>query len=207
MSKKAAKSIEFRVEIPKVESDFWTDLLKRDAEGQWTIADLDGFGGLTAHQIRLTVQSLISGEYVEQTGRSANPTGRGSKAMWHRLTKKPDTMPRLHSDGSEAGAPVLERLWRAMKMAKTFTAKSLAEMASLDSSPVDERVSGWYINQLKRVGVLALAQKRNRRHPPTYVLVQSSGMKPPTVFRTLIVLDPNTNTVVGDASLVEVLPL
>lgn len=108
--------------------------------------------------------------------------------------------PKLRIDGSptvEQGGG-RDRMWRTMKMLKTFTARDLAVAASLPGASVAESEAIHYTQWLAKAGylVVALPPKLGRasHKRSTFRLVRNTGPRAPMITRARVVWDPNTNT-------------
>lgn len=87
-----------------------------------------------------------------------------------------------------------ERMWRTMKLLRTFTPRDLAVHASLPGAEVADAEGVHYCRMLARAGYLVIAQPpvlgRHARQA-SYRLVKSTGPKAPQVTRLKAVWDPN----------------
>lgn len=90
-----------------------------------------------------------------------------------------------------------ERMWRTMKMLKTFTANDLAIAASLPAAPVALAEAIYYVKWLSAAGYLVAVQPHRPGHKGRTVwrLVQNTGPKPPMVLRARLLWDPNLHAV------------
>lgn len=118
--------------------------------------------------------------------------------QWLLKADAPAEMPRLRPDGSRVTqGDGRERLWRTMKMLKTFTAQDLAVAASLPDAPVQPGEAKDYARTLAAAGYLATVKPGTpQRGQAVYRLVRNTGPLPPQIQRCSAVFDPNLRQVV-----------
>ncbi len=190
--------------LPRSEEALWKLILKLDEVGPWTarmIADATQINpGTPRRLLRRLLQAGIAAQVGEHRTRGKNPQA----APLYRLTRRPLEMPRLNDDGSERLEPLMETLWRTMKMAKTFTLKELAALAEAEGSPVNQSYVGGYCNTLVHAGVLAKIPSVTRE--TRYRLLRNVGQRAPKILQGKIVFDPNARSVLGTVVAVEARP-
>ncbi len=82
-------------------------------------------------------------------------------------------------------APTSEKLWRTIRVLRTFTLHDLEAITGVSGPAVRT-----YVSLLKAGGYFRVTAAKNRRGPRnTYVLIKDTGAKAPTVRMRLY--DPN----------------
>jgi hypothetical protein len=192
--------VQANLRVSRGEEGLWRKIREIDVDGPWTLRDVVA---------RTHTDKRFAGQYIEILLRGGYarivdtiPTRRGPLDRY-RLTKRPGDAPRLAADGSELPEPDIERLWRAMKMAKTFSVAELADACPESGLPVIARYIGW----LLRAGVLHIARKGTRGVcPAQYRLIRDLGPRAPRILSAKVVFDPNGKTVLGKSDAREVSP-
>lgn len=98
---------------------------------------------------------------------------------------------------------VLEMMWRAMKMLKSFNVRELAHQSSLPGVlTVSEDTADVYVMHLAEAGYLRRIQSASK---PVFGLMQgmATGPLPPRIMTGRLVYDPNRRSVVNDVIHVE----
>ena len=85
------------------------------------------------------------------------------------------------------------RIWRAVRILKTFTLKDVVATASQDDDPVSLTATDHYLNCLKKAGYLT---KRNQEKTYHLNLAMNKGIQAPQIQRIRQVYDPNLDKVV-----------
>jgi hypothetical protein len=83
-----------------------------------------------------------------------------------------------------------DRMWRAMKMMKTFTVQDLALHAAVPGAEIPVGTARAYLLHLQRAGYVA-AQRSAMNAPAAYRFLKSTGPKAPRVLKLPAVWDPN----------------
>jgi hypothetical protein len=196
--------VALQAEMPRGNDGLWSVILKLDAAGPWSASDIEGETNLAKGVGRNMVRRLAAGGYAvqvdERTTRGKNP----QIAPLYRLAARPAEAPRLKPDGTPLPEPVIEVLWRAMKMTGHFTASELAELASTEERPINLNTARSYCDRLTRAGVMARATRRGEE--PRFRLIRNLGARAPKVLATRVVYDPNAGKVVDAEPLREVAP-
>jgi len=185
-----------QAERPRGTDGLWAVILRLDAQGPWSASDVDGQTNLNrgcAHQM---VRRLERGGYALRVGERTARGRRPQMAPLFRLTARPAEAPRLAADGTLRPEPVMEVLWRVMKMAKAFTASELAELASTEERPVNLNTARSYCDRLTGAGVVARTTVRGAGEP-RYRMVRNLGARAPKILATKVVYDPNAGEVLG----------
>jgi len=190
-------SMSARVRVPRGHEHFWQVIRQLDQKGAWTTKDVDLLSNAETASIRDYVRRLASAGYID-----LQPLLKGGLNAY-RIAKPSRDAPRLRRDGSEIAEPLQERLWRAMKLVKTF---SSAQLASSIEPAGDLVATDTYCRRLAVAGVLAVVVKGKPRGPKaTYRLhLDSLGPIAPKVLATKLVYDPNNHLILGAAEAKEV---
>lgn len=197
--------LEMSIRVPVGRDALWACLLDLDGEGPWTAGEFARRTNLNVGTPRDLVRQLRAGGYLKDVGYKLTGGKNPQEAPLYRLTKRPLQAPRLRRDGTVHPERGIERLWRAMKMAKTFTIAELAQLADGgDGAPVNRRTVGAYCNRLAAAGVLGRVPTADRE--TRYRLVRNLGSKAPKILETKVIFDPNANVVIGEATAREVAP-
>lgn len=160
--------------------------------GHGTVAQISRESGAPARTVSSYLQALAFAGRVEKR----QPEAGG--AVWHLVLPAPAEPPRINARGE----PVTQgdgrdRLWRTMKMLKTFSAQDLAVAASLPDAPVALAEAKDYAKTLSLAGYLATVKPGTPKGgAAVYRLVKNTGPNPPQIQRRATVWDPNLGRVV-----------
>lgn len=196
--------IRLDLRVPRSAQGLWSIILDLDRTGPWAAVDIDKRSNIDAGTVRDLIRRLVRAGYArvvcrERRGRS------GTFVALYRLIEKPVDCPRIRRDGTRLGETQSDRLWRAMRMAKTFTADELSDFASTPDHVVDRLIARRYVRELAGVGVLGRIDAGGGRGKiARYRLRQDLGARAPKILRAHIVFDPNSNVVLGMAEASEV---
>ncbi len=185
------------IRVPRGNQAYWEIIreLRR-----FTITDIEQ---------RCNVDRRVIGDYVRRLAKAGVviTDGKTGDAVVYRLVADQPDAPAVRRDGTLTTPPGLgqERMWRSMKMLKTFDAAELAAAASIDDVPVSLETAKNYITHLLRVGYLALlvpakpGYKPGTGNPARYRLRPDmvTGPLAPQIQRTDWVWDPNRKCVMG----------
>ncbi|MCO5082614.1 MAG: hypothetical protein M9955_13285 [Rhizobiaceae bacterium] len=184
----------------------WSVMLDLDREGPWTAGDVCAMTTGNPGTPRDFIRMLKKAGFVAVVGERAAGAARAKqKAPLYRLTQRPLDPPRVQRDGRVLPEPLIETIWRSIKMAKQFTADELVAVMSKPGEPAASRntvIS--YCDRLASVKVLTKVAKRGQAS--RYRLAKNLGAKAPKVLGTKVVFDPNAGVVMGEAELSEVAP-
>ena len=159
----------------------------------------DNIEGINDHTINSYVQRLARGGYLSIEKRTAYH-GAAAQLFVYTLTRDcGNEAPRLRKDGSPSqhgGAN--DRLWRAMKILKTFTYRDLIESASIEGGEIPATTVKSYIKHLHAAGYLAVTKPGAPNTPAHYRWLSSknTGPRAPMILRTHQVFDPNLQQIV-----------
>ena len=161
--------------------------------GGGTVADLHKASGAPKRTISSFLQALIFAGVI----RRADGAGPQGGARYEATGPLPVEMPAIRPDGTVAPENGRARMWRTMKMLRTFSARDLAVAASLPGAPVELVDARDYTATLARAGYLAvLKQGTPRGGLAVYRLAKNTGPQPPQIQRKATLFDPNLGQVV-----------
>jgi hypothetical protein len=171
-------------------SALWAALLaasERKAPRTNALADAAGLPEDTALKL---LRAWVATGHVEQT-RERRREG-GFAYRWRPVRRLPEA-----PEGGRAET-AQDRLWRTMKMLKTFSAEDLAIHASVPGRPVSLQTARDYCNRLARTGRYLRFVERGVQGGAAslYRFVGSTGPRAPRIGRDRSVFDPNINEVV-----------
>lgn len=190
--------VALQAERPRGTDGLWSVVLRLDAAGPWAASDIEGQTNLSKGVGRNFVRRLLAGGYAVQVDERRTRGRNPQIAPLYRLTRRPAEAPRLAPDGTPMPEPVIEILWRVMKMAKEFSASELATLASTDDRPMNLNTVRSYCDRLARVGVTARTIRRGGGEP-RYRMIRNLGARAPKVLATKVIYDPNAGEVIGRA--------
>lgn len=100
--------------------------------------------------------------------------------------------------------PVVETLWRTMKMLRQFTPRELADAAAVDGRTVTASTAAAYCARLAGAGVLSgpAAPKPQHRLTVPYRVIRNVGGSAPRVVTLEAVFDPNAGEFINQATTV-----
>jgi predicted ArsR family transcriptional regulator len=190
-----------QISIPQGAETYWKVILDLDEAGPWTTRQIDLALNVPAQSIRNYVMRLEKGGFVQIVG--AQPSGIGTKTVHlYELTSRPVEAPRVKADGTLVPEEQIQKLWRAMKMAKTFTG---SELAGLVGAPL--QTAKRYIRRLEKAGVLSsLGTQPGMQREYRYQLVDNVGLRAPQILQSRLVFDPNSGRVLAEIETTQVQP-
>jgi len=197
--------------LPLLREGLWRTILKLDEAGPWTANDVCRRTNLNNGSPRMYVRSLLNAGIVKVVGERLVKTRNLQPAALYRLTQRPIDAPRVRRDGSLVPEREIERFWRAMKMAKVFTCREIADYVSVEGRVIPPAVVQSYAKRLENVGVLAFAgwgspPPEGGQRPRQYRIARNVGAKAPKILKAHVVFDPNARVVLGTPTAVEVSP-
>lgn len=196
--------VQLTLAVPRGFDGLWSIIRDLDRIGPWSARDVDLKSNVDPGTVRDLIRRLVRSGYAQVVRHDRRGTQRVPTASY-RLLERPVDCPRIRRDGRRLGEAQNDRLWRAIRMAKTFTADELAEYASTEVKPTDREVARRYARELAAAGILARVDAGGGRGKVArYRLHRNVGTKAPMILRAHIVFDPNSNTVVGTADAKEV---
>jgi hypothetical protein len=173
----------------------WLYLRRLDEKGDW---DLQALARSTARDDqgarRLLARLLRAGLVA-----AVNPSQIYSLRRY-RLVNPPEEAPLMDGRGVLVAEPLVETVWRAVKMAKSFTAEEIAtEIDRLRQFAMIRR----YLLTLVEARVLSVSGRRGQE---VFRLRQAAGAHAPRPVRATGMFDPNTGTFIGALVADEVTP-
>lgn len=190
--------VALQAELPRGTDGLWSVILRLDAIGPWAASDIEGQTNLAKGVGRNFVRRLMAGGFALQVAERRTRGKNPQIAPLYRLTRRPAEAPRLAPDGTARPEPVIEILWRVMKMAKEFSASELAALASTDDRPMNLNTVRSYCDRLAGAGVVSRTTRRGAGEP-RYRMIRNLGARAPKVLSTKVVYDPNGGEVLGRA--------
>jgi hypothetical protein len=190
------------VRVPRGNDGFWQIICQlHEAQGTFTVADIDGESNVNIKMIQKYLRLLIAGGFVERAARSNNQR---FVAPAYRLVKHQKRAPRVRADGSLI-APAIEHLWTAIRNLKTFGLKDLIFAATTPDVSPSYALAKRYATYLTSAGYLSVLQPKVGSRPQLWRLKpgMNTGPKPPgrKAINAAAMWDPNLGRFVGDAPL------
>ncbi len=132
--------------------------------------------------------SLIRGGFVEVV-EELNP---GQPREYRLLRDTGADAPRLKKDGTLLPPPGRARMWQAMPILGTFTARELALAASLPEAAVAEGEAEYYCRWLEKGNYLRRISGKGETPRYQSIPARRHGPKAPRILSVKRVFDPNT---------------
>ena len=170
------------------EEIMWAALLEQTANF-WPASSAARAAGCATANMNHYLQRLVRAGYANRVRLARR------KIAHYQLIRRPKLAPRLRGDGSPSAGRTNEQLWRAMRMAKSFSPEELAT-ACID---VSGHMARRYCAELARAGVLV-------GDAEGYRLVRDLGPRAPKLVQIAGVLEPNSGQLVGWPDAREVQP-
>ena len=162
----------------------WTAM--RTLKRSFWQSELASFAGCPAHKVQDYLRGLMAAGIVEKTG-----AGKPFTLATYRLVRDTGVdAPRVRKDGTLLPPSGRTRMWRVMRMLRSFTPHELAHIASLADAPVAESGAARYCRWLAKGGYLRAEERY------AFVRARDSGPKAPRILRGKELFDPNTGEVV-----------
>ena len=187
-------------ELPAGELRTWMIVQLLDGKGTWTIKDVATFCGDNERTIHNYVVRLEKAGFVARVGRAETKPGhQGHAPHLFEITMASVEAPRIKQDGTVLPELQIQRLWRTMRMLKTFTVPELAGYAEAGEEPLNASSVKTYCAYLKQAGVLVDKGRVSHRGPSRMQLARPLGPRAPRILTANVVYDPNAKAVVGTA--------
>jgi hypothetical protein len=199
------------VHLPRGPEHYWKMMLEFGARG-FTLGELAGCtNGVTYATVKTYVNALLRAGAVKIVG-AEKPMG-GIRIHRYAVARATPTAPveRRSSYTGQRGR-IQQQIWTAMRSLPNFSLVELAVAASTDDCPVKLRTAENYVRALVGAGVVLAVSPYARgalKGKPfgsgatagVYRLTRAgnSGPKPPKIFKSTFVFDPNKNRIVGEA--------
>jgi hypothetical protein len=172
-----------------------------DRERIWAaIRELGRFTSLEiAVKTGIPRKGFVIGEYLkglERAGflRVISEKKRGASYRYELARDVGVDAPRVNKAGGVLPPSGRTRMWRAMRILGTFTARELAAAAHIAEAPVAVAEADYYCKWLCRGGYLRGDGKRW-----TFVPAMNTGPKAPQVLRVKKLYDPNRDAVICES--------
>lgn len=137
------------------------------------------------------LQGLEKAGFISMTP----PASVGASAQYKLIRDVGVEAPRVNKAGTILPPTGRARMWKAMRILGTFTARELAIAASIDDAPVSLREAENYCGWLCRGGYLRGSQKGW-----AFIPARDSGPRAPQILRVQKLYDPNRNVVVAEST-------
>jgi hypothetical protein len=124
----------------------------------------------------------------------------------YRLMDNTGPVPRIRRDGTVLPEPQNQSMWRAMRMAKSFTCEFIASETTTPQRETKQLVARRYMRELAAAGILVAASKGKPGTHKVFRLARDLGPLAPKVLRMHAVFDPNANAIIGNLQGREVQP-
>ena len=180
------------VELPKGEDAIWAAMLSLHERGEpWSLAQVERASQADEATIREYLRRLIKAGRVERAGSRPARAPSRQVVQLYRVGITSLEAPRLRRDGSECPEPAIEKMWRVMRMLRTFTAQDIADAAQVNGATADR-----YLRQLATGGD-PISCGPGRPMERSYLVVRELGPKAPKILRGHTVYDPNSQELIG----------
>lgn len=133
--------------------------------------------------------------------RKTPPAFRGDFARFELVLDSGVDAPRVRKNGTLVADDGQTRMWKVMKILKTFSVRDLVVHASLAGVPVADATAATYCRWLETGGYIAL----QTGDVPRWRFVRDTGAKAPQILRVKQLFDPNTGKVVTGENAMDVL--
>lgn len=101
--------------------------------------------------------------------------------------------PQVNKRGEFLEDNAQSRMWKAIRILKTFSLRDLIVTASTDNSQISISAADTYLGLLKKAGYVT---KKNQDKNYKLVMAMNSGIKAPQIQKTKSIYDPNLNKIV-----------
>lgn len=194
MARQSVEQLQVNFVVPRGDAGFWSIILELDASGPWGWRDVDKRSNVHERSVRDYVNRLELAGFAERVVQGE--TGLKAKATRYRLVKRPLEAPRIDRKGNLYPESKTQRLWRTMRMVKSFTLPELTSLAAGEDMPMSLKLAKNFTQALVSVGVVqpfASTASADR----LYRLVRDLGPLAPVISLTKVVFDPNAKAVIG----------
>ncbi|SBW10066.1 conserved hypothetical protein [uncultured Desulfovibrio sp.] len=161
----------------------------------FSVSDLAHAAGVDRHAYRM---DDYLGSLVRAGILGKDKPARFAAATYTLLRDLGVDAPRVRKDGSMLPDTAQERMWRAMKVLRTFSVQDLVVHASLPDDAIAPSAAAVYCQWLAR-GKYLISMTRSGNDVVRYRFVYDSGAKAPQILRVKQLYDCNLGKiVVGD---------
>lgn len=179
------------VRVPRGNEGFWQIICKlHEAQGEFTVADIDGESNVNVKMIQKYIRLLIAGGFIERVRTAAL-----FSAPVYRLLKHQKRAPRVRPDGTLIVSDAIEHLWTTIRNLKTFGLRELIFAATTTDVTPTYALAKRYVSYLSAAGYLTVVQPKVGNRPQSWRLKPGMdfGPKPPCLkaFNSKVMWDPN----------------
>lgn len=150
---------------------------------------------------KYNVMDYLKGLVAAGILRKTPPSFTGDFARFELALDTGVTAPRVRKNGSMVPEDGQTRMWRAMKILRTFSVRDLVVHASLAGEEVADTTAATYCRWLATGGYVVPLQDE----VPRWRFVRDTGTKAPQVLRVKQLFDPNTGEVVTGEDVLDAL--
>ncbi|HEY8136224.1 MAG TPA: hypothetical protein VIF61_00190 [Methylocystis sp.] len=201
------------IHLPRGPEHYWKEMRDLSSKGGFTINDIVGCtSGVAYNSVKGYMLFLAKGGYIEKIGE--RPSNRLCDANVYRVAKNSRAAPvQRRPDYTGERGVIRERLWQTMRRMQDFSIAELCFQAQAGDMEIKQHTADKYIRALINAGVVRVitpyrkgAPGRTGARAGRYALKPkaNTGPKPPKIFKTKIVFDPNTQKIVGEPETSEV---
>ena len=185
-------------------SAYWATICRLDREqGHWTISQVAECSNGDSASVRDFVARLVRGGFAKLHHVTSLP--KAAIPSYH-LIDSTGPVPRIRRDGTVLPEPQNQSMWRAMRMAKSFTCEFIARNTTTPEREVKQHVARRYMRELAAAGILVGDSKGCRGVHKQFRLKRDLGPLAPKVLRMHAVFDPNSEAIIGNPQGIEVQP-
>lgn len=194
MPRQSVEQLQVNFVVPRGDAGFWAIIRELDVKGPWGWRDIDRRSNVHERSVRDYIKRLELAGFAERV--SQGRTGLHAKATQYRLLHRPVEAPRIDRKGNIYPESKTQRLWRTMRMVKTFSVPELTSLAQGDDMVMSQELAKYFIKALVQVGVVQPFAS-TAASDKLYRLVRDLGPIAPVVSLSMVVFDPNAKAVVG----------
>lgn len=187
------RTAQIRVNVPPGPETLWPMILKIARNGPFTALDVRLAVGGHPGPVESYLARLRAGGFIAVAGETTD------RRTLFALASRRVLPPHVDGRGGESHTfAVTERIWRAIRMLKSFSLTSLTAHLHDPAQPIGRDTVSAYVNALTEAGYLdqdgadrPLGERRLhfRRH--------MDGRLPPRLMRASLVYDPNRQAIAG----------
>lgn len=202
------RPFQIEIQLPRGPDHYWKMMIGFGAKG-FTLGELAGCtNGVAYNTVKDYVTRLRQAGVIKIVGEE-KPIG-GIKVNRYAVAKVTTDAPvvRRREYTGERGR-IQQQIWTAMRSLSAFTIAELAVAASTEECAVKPHTADQYVRRLINAGIVLVVKpylKGEKGRPfgagavaGVYRLTKAgnTGPKPPKIFKSTFVFDPNKNRIVG----------
>lgn len=193
MGEKSGRTATIRIAIPPGPEHYWPAILSLAKTGHFTAGDVAHAVGGGLAPAEAYMAKLRAGGFITAAGVTTD------RRTLYAIASRRALPPQVDGRGNESHTyTVTERIWRAIRMMKSFTVTTLTAHLHDPKEPIGRDTVTTYVNALAEAGYLdqegAERPLGERRH---HFKRHMDGRLPPRLMRASLVYDPNRNAVAG----------